>query len=67
MWPAANLNCLMPGIDLVPGIDLMPGTDLVPGTGQMCRLQALPLFQRLFHHRNNPFREAARVSNRFSL
>ena len=55
MWPTANLNCLM------PGIDLMPGTD------QMCRLQALPLFQRLFHHRNNPFREAARVGNRFPL
>jgi hypothetical protein len=45
----------------------MPGIDLVPGTGQMCRLQALPLFQRLFHHRNNPFREAARVGNRFPL
>ena len=27
---AANLNCLMLGIDLMPGIDMMPGIDLVP-------------------------------------
>ena len=30
MWPTANLNCLMLGIDLMPGIDMMPGIDLMP-------------------------------------